>query len=446
MKTETQQIKLTKLEKILELAEQQGATEAEVIQKTGSENPVNFENNKLKTLESKQSSGIFIRLIKNGKIGTASSTDPDALEPIVNSAIESSEFGTEATFQFSKEKLDKPQENINKTPPLEDLVERGTNVIESLKPFHKDLLIGGGFDLASVETIYLNSNKSYGRRAKTIYSTGFSTQLVRGEDFLGIYESNSNLKDFPDEKEIAVKILEKLNYSKETMVLETKKYSVMFTPRAVSLIFANILSIILNGKTIEQKISPLVNKLGKELFDKKLSFIEDPSIGTGYALFDDEGIKTSRKEFIKNGIVNSFYFDLASASRVMPRHVSTGNGFKPSLSTVPTPNLTSIKIEPGNKNAPIYRDIIKNIKEGVLVDQLLGAGQSNTLAGEFSVGIDLGYKIKNGQIQGRIKNCMLAGNIFDVLKNIEAISSDAAWIDGSELLPAFLIENMTVAG
>lgn len=449
MKAETQQTKLTKLEKILELARQSGATEAEVIQKTGSENPVNFENNKLKTLESKQSSGIYIRLIKKGKIGTGSSTDPDAFETIVDSAIESSKFGTEATFNFSKEKLNESGENINKTLPLEDLIERGTNVIESLKPFHKDLLTGGGFDLTCGETIYLNSNGTHGRRAKTIYSTGFSTQLVRGEDFLGIYETSSNLEDFPNEKEIAGRILEKLNYSKENISFETKKYSVIFTPRAVSSIFANILSIVLNGKIIEQKISPLLDKLGKELFDKKLSFVEDPSIGTGSTPFDDEGINTSKKYLIKDGVINSFYFDLNTASRckgLLQQAPTPGNGFKPTLSTVPTPCLTSIKIEPGRNNAPIYKDIIKNIKEGVLVDQLLGAGQSNTLAGEFSVGIDLGFKIKNGEIQGRIKNCMLAGNIFEILKKIEIISSDLEWIGGFELLPAFLIENMTVAG
>lgn len=447
MKTQSPETKLSRLEKILELAKQKGASEAEVIQKTWNGNPVNFENNKLKTLESKQSSGIFIRLIKNGRTGTGSSTDPDALEKVVDSAIEASEFGTEATFNFSKEDLG-DSSLINQTftsqaLPLEGLIERGVNVIESLKPFHKDLLIGGGFDLGFGETIYVNSHGTSGRRAKTLYSTGFYINLVRDEDFLGIYEGNNSLESFPCEKEMAKIILEKLNYSKENITLETKKYPVIFTPRAVSSIFGNILSVILNGKTIEQKISPLTDKLGKELFDKKLSFIEDPKIGTGMAAFDDEGIKTTKKELIKNGVINSFYFDLASGSRVKPACLTTGNGFKPTLSAVPSPNLTSIIIESGKTK---YKDLVRNVKEGVLVDQLLGAGQSNMLAGEFSVGIDLGFKIQNGEIKGRIKNCMIAGNIFEVLKNITEISSNQEWIEGSELIPAFLIDNMTVAG
>ena len=440
------EIKNSKLEKILDLAKKDGATSVEIIQKSWSENPVSFENNTLKSLESNQNTGISIRLIKNKKIGSSSSTDPDALESLVTAAIEASEFGPEATFEFTKENIS--VEALHATPLqqellLENLVERGTNVIESLGTFHKDLLVSGGFNLGFGETVYLNSNGVSGKKKKSIYSTSFSALLVQDEDFLGIYDSNSNLKDFPDEKEISKKILEKLNHSKATLTLETKKYPVIFTPRAVASVFREILEVMLNGKVIQQKVSPLVDKLGKELFDKRFSFIEDPTIGTNATLFDDEGIKTTKKHLIKNGVVNSFYFDLSSASRDVARYVSTGNGFKGSLTQPPSPNLTSLVIDGGKTK---YNDLIKNIKEGVLVDQLLGAGQSNTLAGEFNVGIDLGFKIKDGRIQGRVKNCMIAGNIFEILKNISEISKEQEWVSGSMLFPAFLIESMTVAG
>ena len=436
--------KLSKLEKILDLAKKNNASEAEVIQRSWTDNPINFENNKLKTLESNQSSGIAIRVIKNKKIGIASSTDPEALESIVTSAIDSSEFGAEATFELAKEKIPSPISHFSSPDlPLENLVERGTNAIESIKMFHKDLLISGGFDLGFGETIYLNSNGVFGKRTKNIYSTSFYAHLVRGEDFLGVYEGNNSLENFPDEKEISKIILEKLNYSRENLSLETKKYPVIFTPRAVLNLFGDILSVMLNGKVIQEKISPLVDKLGKEIFDKKLSFVEDPDIGTQRAAFDDEGIKTKKKELVKNGTVNSFYFDLSSGRRVIPCHDSTGNGFKGGLGSSPSPTLTSMIIEKGKAK---YKDLIGNIKEGVLVDQVLGAGQSNTLAGEFNVGIDLGFKIENGKIRGRIKNCMIAGNIFEVLKNITEISYEQEWIEGAYLFPYFLIENMTVAG
>ena len=436
---------LTKLERLLDLAKQKGASEAEVIQMTSTENPVNFENNKLKALESNESSGISLRVIKDKKIGISSSTNADALEEIVDSAVVASEYGQEALFKFSKENIN-CRGLINQTPtPLESLIKRGTDTIESLKPLHKDLLISGGFNLSRHETTYINSNGVHGRQTKTIYSTSFYANLVRGEDFLGIYEGNCSLSDFPDEKEISKTISKKFNFSSKNISLKTKKYPVIFTPAAVSSIFGYIFSVILNGKAVEQKVSPLFDKLGKKMFDKKLTLTEDPDIGINKAEFDDEGIKTKKKDLIKEGIVNSFYFDLNTACRDVARYISTGNGFKASLSSAPSPALTTLVIKNGNKNLP-YQDMIKNIKEGIIVDQLLGAGQSNTLLGEFNVGIDLGFKIEEGEIQGRIKNCMVAGNIFDVLKNIQEISTEQEWVYGTGLYPYFLIDEMTVAG
>ncbi len=443
MKTET---KLSKLEKILDLAKLNGAKEAEVLQMSYTEDPINFENNKLKNLQSNQGCGISLRLIKNNKLGTASSTDPDALESIVKAAVEASEFGPKATFELTQEKINHSSTSTtNSTLPLEDLVERGTTAIESLKTFHPDLLVSGGFDLSIGETNYLNSYGVCGTRTKSIYSAGFYANLVRGEDFLGVYESKSDLENFPNEKDIINSVFEKLNYSKQNVSLQTKKYPVIFTPKAVKSIFVYILSVMLNGKAIEQKISPLINKLGESLFDSKLTLNEDPTIGIKKADFDDEGIQTQKKVLIKNGVVNSFYFDMSSGSRCIPLQASSGNGFKPGLSSVHTPMLTSLIVAGGNKNNH-YKDMVKDIKEGILVDELLGAGQSNVLAGEFSTGIELGFKIENGEVKGRIKNCMIAGNIFEVLKDIKEISGIQEWVGGSSLLPAFLIDGMTVAG
>jgi len=440
----------SKLEQILDIAKKNGASQAEIIQKSWTENPINFENNRLKTLESNESSGISVRVIKNNKIGISSSTNPDEIERAAISAIEASEFGPEATFEFSKETLNSPTEekSTNLELPLENLVERGTNAIEFLRTFHKDILISGGFNLGHGETLYLNSNGISGKRKKSIYSSNFYAHLVRGEDFLGIYDGNNSLDDFPNEKDMCNKIFEKLNFSKETISMTTKKYPVIFTPQAAASIFIDILAVLLNGKVIEQQISPLIDKLDKKVFDEKLSLVEDPFSGTQKADFDDEGMKTKKKDLIKSGIVNSFYFDLNTASKMnkkqnKPVCSSTGNGFKGGLAIPPSPSLTSIQVKEGK--IPL-KDMIKSIKEGILIDQVLGAGQSNTLAGEFNVGIDLGFKIKDGNIQGRIKNCMVAGNIFELLKDNFEISSDREWVSGSELIPAFFIHDLTVAG
>ena len=441
MKTKS---KISKLEQILNQAEKKGATSCEVIQKSSTESPVSFENNQLKTLESNESSGIAVRLIKDNKIGIASSTDPDALEALVTSAIEASEFGSNATFEFTEKELKLPASGLSlQSIPLEELIDRGTKAVEKLKIFHKDLMVSGGFDHGVSETVYLNSKGVSGKKEKSIFSTVFHALLVQEGDFLGIYDAKADSTNFPSEAEIIGKVLSKLNYSKQLVSLETKKYSVIFTPRAVASIFSEILASMLDGKAIQQSISPLIDKLGKKLFDEKLSFIEDPTVGISRESFDDEGIKTQRKDLIKNGTVDSFYFDLSTASKIGNKNISTGNGFKPSLGSAPAPDLTSLVVNPGKTS---YQDLLGNVKEGVLVDQVLGAGQSNVLAGEFSVGIDLGFKIQNGEIKGRIKNCMIAGNVFEVLNKITELSKEQELVGGAMLLPHMLIDDMVVAG
>jgi PmbA protein len=87
--------------------------------------------------------------------------------------------------------------------------------------------------------------------------------------------------------------------------------------------------------------------------------------------------------------------------------------------------------------------IIKNIDKGIIIDQFLGAGQGNILAGEFSMNIDLGYFVENGEIKGRIKDCMVAGNLFELLGNIKAIGDKILYYNGMEI-PSVLIESLPI--
>ena len=102
---------------------------------------------------------------------------------------------------------------------------------------------------------------------------------------------------------------------------------------------------------------------------------------------------------------------------------STGNGNR-GFSSQPSPGNSNILVETGTMS---LEAMIKDVKYGVLLDQVLGGGQSNVLAGEFSVNIDLGYLIENGKVVGRVKDCMCAGNVFEIFNTIIAIGDKAEW-------------------
>ena len=134
-----------------------------------------------------------------------------------------------------------------------------------------------------------------------------------------------------------------------------------------------------------------------------------------------------------------FYWDRRWAARAGVE--STGNGFRGGLSR-PGPDLVNLCIAPGSTPTS---DLIASIEEGLIVDQVLGAGQSNQLAGEFSVNLDLGYKVEKGEIVGRVKNTMVAGSIFETFKHLVDLGSQPQWVGGGAYLPSMLFQELGVA-
>jgi PmbA protein len=78
-----------------------------------------------------------------------------------------------------------------------------------------------------------------------------------------------------------------------------------------------------------------------------------------------------------------------------------------------------------------------------VIDQMLGGGAG--ISGEFSVNIDLGYRIQNGQIVGRVKDTMVAGNVYTALKNLIELGGDADW-NGSCYTPSVIVDGLSVTG
>jgi PmbA protein len=89
--------------------------------------------------------------------------------------------------------------------------------------------------------------------------------------------------------------------------------------------------------------------------------------------------------------------------------------------------------------------MVQDIKEGLVIEQLMGAEQGNILGGEFSGNVLLGYKIESGKLVGRVKNTMVSGNIYQVLKDIAAFGKESKWVGGWVLTPHILCPNISVA-
>jgi PmbA protein len=136
--------------------------------------------------------------------------------------------------------------------------------------------------------------------------------------------------------------------------------------------------------------------------------------------------------------VTNFLYDLQTAALAGKR--STGNGERGR--GLPAPSPTAFVIAPGKTS---FEEMVSDIREGLVIEELMGAEQGNILGGDFSGNVLLGYKIENGKIVGRVKDTMVSGNIYSLLKEITAIGRDARWVGGFVNTPSLYFPCISVA-
>jgi PmbA protein len=195
-----------------------------------------------------------------------------------------------------------------------------------------------------------------------------------------------------------------------------------------------------NGRNVYRGVSPLAGRLGEQVFDDRLTVVDDATIGgrPGSGSRDDEGVPTQRTVLVDGGVPRRFLYDLRTAAQAGTQ--STGNGSR-GLFSPPSPSPSNLFIAAGD--TPLAQ-ILSDLDQGVLVDSPLGLGQGNVISGAFSNSWGLAYRIEKGEIVGRVKDISVAGNIYQDLRRIAAISQESEWVYGGLRMPYVLLESVSV--
>ncbi len=430
-------------EKILELA-LKTAEAAEVIYEEGESRSVSFEHNKLKYIHNKSIRGVGLRIIKSGRIGFSSTTDLRNPEKLVEKAVRSAQLGQEARFTFPTLNKFSDIKIFDKNVvdfPIESAIALGKEALDKTLGVCPDYQCNVEVGKSVGTRRLLNSSGLDITRNSTFHSMGIDIVCVKEKGLVWVGEGESSRRAVDGLMKSTEKVLEKLRLAEREVKINSGSFPVIFTPKAVGLLLAP-LELGCNGKLVQKGASPLIGRLGEKIADERLTIYDDPTIdfAPGSYPMDGEGIKAQRTPLLEKGVLKSYLFDLQTAGIMST--ISTGNGIR-GFASQPAPACTNITIEPGNMK---LEDMIRDIKYGLLVDQVLGGGQSNTLAGEFSVNIDLGFLIENGELVGRVKDCMIAGNVFEVFSHrLAAIGSQPEWY-GDNYVPALYFSGLSVVG
>ena len=419
------------------------AEEAEVFILSSEETPVQFEANRLKHIQSKQSHSVALRIIKGGKMGYASTTRSDDSQGLVNMAMESAEFGVPARFEFPSlssypqvEVFDPDIESIS----IEEMIKLGEELITVVTSHTPGIVCEAGVTKGMASVHIINSQGGKTNYRKSVFSLGIGGTLIRGTDMLFVGESQNSCHPLLEPRAVTEVVLQQLELAKHQASVPSKPLPVVFTPRGVATALIPSLMAAFNGKVVLEGASPIGNRLGEVVFDKKLSLWDDPTIAyrPGSRPGDDEGVVSQCTTLIEQGTVANFLYDLQTAA--LAHTQSTGNGSR-GRGGLPTPSPSAFIISPGDTT---FDEMVQDIKEGLVVEQLMGAAQGNILGGDFSGNVLLGYKVESGKIVGRVKDTMVSGNIYQILKQITAIGSDARWVGSFLKTPSLYCPSLSV--
>jgi len=432
------------------------AEQAEVFQASFQETPVHFEANQLKQIQTRESTSIALRIFKDGKIGFASASDPHTTLPLkgdrkeeadtlLDMAVETSQFGPPTNFTLpspdSYPEVSVFDHQVEKIT-MEEMIDCGRRLINRVREYAPDILCDAQVSRGTSSIRLINSRGGEASYHKSFFVISLEGLLIQDTDMLFVSDSESSCR-LPDKPDIvADRVIKQLELARGKATVSTKPLPVIFTPQGVASAFLTPLALAFNGKTILEGVSPLKNRLGEQVFDRRLNLRDDPTLA--YCLesspCDDEGVPSQRLPLIESGTVSNFLYDLQTAASASTH--STGSGRRTGGSLQVKPATSSLIIAEGDVS---FESMVQDMKEGLIVEYLIGADQGNLLGGDFGGNVLLGYKVEKGNIIGRVKDTMISGNIYQVLKELPGIGSEARWVNGVLRTPHLYCSPLSVS-
>jgi PmbA protein len=447
------------IERLLDLARAR-AEAADGIERRVERTGLEFESGRLKSAAVTEETGIGLRVVRQGRVGIAGSTAGD-LPALLERALASSELGESVPLAFPGHTTVPAVVTHDQTAAaaqLSQLVAIGQELVQRLS--RDGCQVNVSVERATGATTVANSAGTRVTYAETGVALGADIRRIAGDDVLMIYDqwAATHLPAAADLNALVDSIASRLDHALTVVPSPEGSLPVVFTPSGLAAIVLP-LEQALSGKAVLQGISPLGGRVGERVFDAAVSLVDDPLIAgrPQSRPVDDEGVASRRLPLVEDGVVRGFIYDLETAARAGA--APTGHGRR-SIFGKPRADFSNLVVGPlGANHSPLPTPrgadgvgrgslgggLISAIKDGLLVDDLIGVGQGNVIGGAFSHPVALAYRVQNGAITGRVKNAAVAGNVYDLLKKVGGWGSDGRWI-GSRWSASLLLEGVSVAG
>lgn len=225
--------------------------------------------------------------------------------------------------------------------------------------------------------------------------------------------------------------------------VKSQDYKILLENRVVTSLIGALVGNVY-AENVQKGYSSLKGKLNTAIAAAKFSLVEDPhnQAYLGCSAFDDEGVATSYKRIIDKGVLKTYLYNLKTALKDKVK--STGNGYKAGPNSLVATDTSTLYVEKGDKN---FLELVTLVKDGLYITSLQGLHSGlDPISGNFSLQAE-GFLIENSKITRPVNLITVAGNLYELLKDIEEVGNDLNYAFNPSLLaPSIIVRKLAVSG
>lgn len=386
--------------------------------------------------------GVGIRVIKDNKVGFAFTSDMNKIKEAAMQSIENTKLNkVDENYAFAEvEKVPEIKKVYDKKfndLSLDESIEFLKNTIDTTIDQGCDIT-GSGFSASEGRSLIINSNGVSIEDEGTGFGIGLSVTIQKDGQIATAYNSQSSRFFDLDGEKLAIEVCNLAKSSLDTKPIDTNDYDVVLDYYAATGLLQTFISAF-NSENVMRGRSILKDKMGMEIANPNLTIVDNPLLENGMCTSkcDGEGSVSEKTELVKDGVLNSFIYDIYTANKQGVK--TTSNGLRGSYLTTPMISPTNVEFK---------FDEMKDLSEidkGVLTTSVLGAHTANPISGDFSVEASNAFKIENGELTDPINKAMISGNIFEIMKKVEGLKSEIKQY-GQFIIPKLLVHDLRVVG
>lgn len=443
---------LERCQRLVQLAQRAGADEAEVFGVEARTQAVRFEKGDLKLAQVDEGSTLGLRVFVGKRLGFAATnqSDPQALEQAAQAAVTLARYSPADAHN----QLPDPRPLTSFQPSLvdpqllqlsiEELVGRGRDFVAAVLASDRRLSVDGAqlANVANTQAIATSkgqaSVESDAQLSASIGGMALEGNLVGGIHYEG--DATRRAQEFEA-------LLQRLRTQFVEIAVdnlgaqrgESYQGAVLLAPDAFMDVFLAPIVSSMSAIAVQRGRSPLAGKLHHSIAAPLLSIDDDPTDRelSGAASFDREGQPCTKQALIEAGVLQSYLYN-AYAAHVEGR-TSTGHA-RGSARGVPGLGTHALSVRAGgggDRNA-----LLQALGRGLFVQRF--SGTVDAASGDFSGVAKSARWVEGGRVVRAVREMLISGNLYRLLPEIRALSSERERLSGSALCPYALVEGISV--